>query len=69
MNRNRLGLPRPTPQAPSPSAFFLYPMMCVPFMSAAQAVWIESLYRQALEEALEVARPALTERDLLGVWN
>jgi len=43
--------------------------MCVPLFSAAQALWIESLYRQALENAREIARPSLPERDLLGVWN
>jgi hypothetical protein len=69
MNRNRLTLPRPTPAAASPSAFVLYPLVCVPFASANQALWVEALYRQALEQALEVARPSLPERDLLGVWN
>jgi hypothetical protein len=69
MNRNRLRLPNPAASAPSPAAFILYPVVGTPFMSATRALWIETLYRQAFEEALEVARPAITERDLLGVWN
>jgi hypothetical protein len=68
MNRNRLLLPRPS-AAVAPAAFLLYPLVCVPFASAAHALCVESLYRQALEQALEVARPSLPERDLLGVWN
>ena len=69
MNRNRLRLPRPAAPAVSPGAFLLYPVMCIPFACAAQALWIESLYSQALEDAREAARPSLPERDLLGVWN
>jgi hypothetical protein len=69
MNRNRLRLPQPEAPAASPAAFVLYPTMCVPFVTAAQAMWLETLYRQALEQAQEIARPAVTERDLLGVWN
>ena len=69
MNRNRLQLPRPAAPAISPAAFVLYPVICMPFASAAQALWMELLYRHALEQAQEVARPSLPERDLLGVWN
>jgi hypothetical protein len=69
MNRNRLRLPRPAAPEVMPGAFVLYPILCVPFLCAAQALWIETLYRRALEDALEVARPSLPERDLLGVWN
>jgi hypothetical protein len=65
---NRL-LPRPAPPAPSPAAFVLYPVVCVPLASPAQALWVEALYRWAFEQAREVARPSLLERDLLGVWN
>ncbi len=67
---NRLtSLPRPAAPAPSPAAFLLYPVLCVPLATPAQAQWVESLYRWALEQACEVARPSLPERDLLGVWN
>ena len=69
MNRDRLRIPRPAAPAIAPAAFVLYPVVCVPAVSAAQALWIEALYRQALEQAQEVARPSLPERDLLGVWN
>jgi hypothetical protein len=69
MSHDRLRLPRPATPAASPAAFVLYPLVCVPFMSVGQAMWIESLYRQALEQAQEIARPSLPERDLLGVWN
>jgi hypothetical protein len=69
MNSDRLRLPRPATPAVLPAAFVLYPVVCVPFISVAQAQWIESLYRQALEQAQEIARPSLPERDLLGVWN
>jgi hypothetical protein len=69
MNRDRFRIPRPAAPAIMPAAFVLYPMMCVPMLSPAQALWMETLYRQALEQAQEVARPSLPERDLLGVWN
>jgi hypothetical protein len=69
MNRDRFRMPRPALPAPAPAAFVLYPLVCVPFLSVAQALCIESLYRQALEQAQEIARPSLPERDLLGVWN
>jgi hypothetical protein len=69
MNANRLRLPRPAKPAASPSAFVLYPVVCVPVASAAHALWIEALYRWALEQAQEIAQPSLPERDLLGVWN
>ena len=65
MNR----LPRPAAPAPAPAAFLLYPVVCVPLATPAQALWVEALYRWALEQAREVARASLPERDLLGVWN
>jgi hypothetical protein len=66
---NRIRLPRPAAPGALPAAFMLYPVVCMPFMSAAQAMWMESLYRLALEQAQEIARPSLPDRDLLGVWN
>jgi hypothetical protein len=69
MDCNRLRLPRPSAPEASSAAFILYPIVCLPFVSTTQALWLETLYRHALEEAREIARPSLPERDLLGVWN
>jgi hypothetical protein len=69
MNRNRLRLPQPAAPAASAASFMMYPIVCMPFMSPAQSLWMEMLYRQALEQAQQIARPSLPERDLLGVWN
>jgi hypothetical protein len=66
---HRLYLPRPAAPAPTAAAFALYPLVLVPLAAAAPTPWVEMLYRWALEQARETARPALPERDLLGVWN
>jgi hypothetical protein len=70
MTRNRLpdpgeALPLPRPPAPpvAPGSFMLCPVAAE--LGAAQ----QSLYRWALEQAQEAARPSLPERDLAGVWN
>ena len=66
---DRPALPRPPAPLPSPAGFALYPVACLPLPSPAHALWLEALYRWALEQGREVARPSLPERDLLGVWN
>jgi hypothetical protein len=68
MFHNRIGamkptLPPPPQPQPQPAAFVLCPL------PAPLAPWQEQLYAQAWAEAQAVARPALPERDLLGVWN
>ncbi len=72
MTRNRLPiaaealrLPRPPAPPAAPGSFVLLPAACLPGLSAAQ----QSLYRWALEQAQEAARPSIPERDLAGVWN
>ncbi|HEX5273340.1 MAG TPA: hypothetical protein VFW33_22745 [Gemmataceae bacterium] len=72
MTRNRLPaaeeslrLPRPPAPAPAPGSFVLWPAACLPGVGPAQ----EALYRWALAQAQEAARPSIPERDLAGVWN
>jgi hypothetical protein len=68
MFRNRMRAMNPTvpvssdPQ-PQPAAFIWYPL------PAPLTPWQQELYAKAFAEAQAVARPALPERDLLGVWN
>jgi hypothetical protein len=33
------------------------------------ALWQQALYQWAFDQAREVVRPSLPERDLLAVWN
>ncbi len=55
--------------SPSPTAFLLCPLVCLPVSSPAQGQWQQSLYEMALSKAKAVVRPSLPERDLLAVWN
>ncbi len=55
--------------SPSPEAFLLCPLICLPFAWPAQGQWQQSLYEYALAQAKAVVRPSLPERDLLAVWN
>ncbi len=64
-NHEALRLPRPPAPLIAPGSFTLYPGTYPPELSAAQ----QALYRWALEQAQEAARPSLPERDLAGVWN
>ncbi len=68
MNRNRLPsaaeavrLPQPPPPPAASGSF----MLCPAGLGPAQ----EALYRWALEQAQQAARPSIPERDLAGVWN
>jgi hypothetical protein len=54
---------------PSPTAFLLCPVVCLPVWSPAQGQWQQSLYDWAFAQARAVVRPSLPERDLLAVWN
>jgi len=61
---------RPAPQvAPSSGAFFLCPMSCMPAVSEADRLQQQALYAWAYQQAREVVKPSLLERDLLAVWN
>jgi hypothetical protein len=55
--------------SPSPAAFLLCPLVCLPVCSPAQGHWQQSLYEWAFSQAKAVVRPSLPERDLLAVWN
>jgi hypothetical protein len=70
-NRLRSVLParRVTDPTPSPAAFFLCPVVCLPVWSPARGQWQQSLYEWAFAQAKAVVLPSLPERDLLAVWN
>ena len=55
--------------SPSPDAFFLYPVACLPPMPEASRLQQQALYEWAYQQAREVMKPSLLERDLLAVWN
>ena len=52
--------------SPSPGAFFLCPVACLPEASRLQQ---QALYEWAYQQARQVLQPGLLERDLLAVWN
>jgi hypothetical protein len=56
----------PTPPLPpvDPDCFVLMPLG-----PGAGSDTLVQVYRATLEQAREVARPSLPERDLLAVWN
>jgi hypothetical protein len=55
--------------SPSPEAFLLVPVICLPLACPAQDQLRQSLYELALAKAKAVVRPSILERDLLAVWN
>ena len=63
------GAPQALAAQPTPGAFFLCPLSCLPVVSPDQWPWQQALYQWAFEQAQEVVRPSLPERDLLAVWN
>jgi hypothetical protein len=65
-HRFRFAVPSPVP---SPAAFVLCPIACLPVPTPEQWMWQRDLYQWALAEAQAVVRPSLPERDLLAVWN
>jgi hypothetical protein len=73
MSHNRL-LPM-TPQqptrdpSPSPSAFILFPVACLPAVPDSVRLQQQALYEWAYQQARDVVRPSILERDLLAVWN
>jgi len=59
--------PETTP--PAPAAFVLVPCWNLPAASAAHWTYQQALYEWAAQQARDVMRPSIVERDLLGVWN
>ncbi len=55
--------------SPSPNAFCLCPIVCLPPVPEAHRLQQQALYEWAYQQAREVLRPSLLERDLLAVWN
>ena len=62
-------LPNPPVPQPAPGAFCACNLAVLPGITPHQLLQIQLLYQQALERALQAAKPSLPERDLLGVWN
>ncbi len=63
--------PPAAPPAPSPSgdAFVCYPTGFFLPVNPAIAAWQQALYQWAYEQAQQLLKPSLAERDWLGVWN
>jgi len=55
--------------APSPGAFFLCPLVCLPVGPEGSRLQQQALYEWAYQQAREVLRPSILERDLLAAWN
>jgi hypothetical protein len=53
----------------APGAFFLCPIGCLPPAPEACRLQQQALYEWAYQQAREVLKPSLLERDLLAVWN
>lgn len=62
-------LPRTPPPPITPDAFAVCPLAVVQGACPLQIVWQQALYQLALQQAQEVARPSIQERNLLAVWN
>ena len=60
---------RPQAAPLNASAFCVFPINLVRAVSGEPCWWQQYLYKAALEQAQEVVRPSLPERDLLGCWN
>jgi hypothetical protein len=56
----------PAPQF-RPASFALCPVAILP--GCHYVDWTRAIYSLALEQAIEVARPALPNRGLLAFWN
>jgi hypothetical protein len=69
MYRNRFRHQAAPPPAPSPAAFMLCPVICLPLLPVEFQLWQQALYQWAFAEAQAVVQPSLPERDLLAVWN
>jgi len=65
MHPDRFRPPAAPAPVPSPEAFVLFPVPCLPGPEG----WQQALYQWALAQAQAVVRPSLPERDLLAVWN
>jgi hypothetical protein len=62
-------LPQPPAPPLKPEAFVQCPQALLEGLSEEEKLAQRDLYEKALREACGVARPALPERDLLGMWN
>jgi hypothetical protein len=62
-------LPKPPSPEITPAGFVLIPFGSLGPANLEQWQFQRWLYMKALEQAQEVVRPSLPERDLLGVWN
>jgi hypothetical protein len=60
-------LPTPPPPAFQPASFVLCPIAILPGANLGE--WAQAVYVVALEQAIEAARPALTDRGLFAFWN
>lgn len=73
MFRNRFPSARPSRRisdpSPSPGGFFLCPLACLPSVPDAARLQQQALYEWAYQQAREVLRPSILERDLLAAWN
>jgi hypothetical protein len=76
MRRHLFGKPTPMQHLPRPPApkmstehFLICPAALLDGLTPEQMQVQKEVYRVALEQAQEVARPSLPERDLPGVWN
>jgi hypothetical protein len=62
-------LPQPPPAPINPAGFVILPAASLPGHCPEQWLWQLWLYQRCFEAAQAVVQPALTERDLAGVWN
>ncbi len=68
--RNISMTPQPAADGPRPSAaFFLCPIACLPPVPPSARLEQLALLERAYQQAREVMRPSILERDLLAVWN
>jgi hypothetical protein len=57
------------PEAPSGDAFVIYPPGFFLPVSPEIAAWQQAVYQWAFEQAQQLLKPSIVERDWLGVWN
>lgn len=68
-NRLRGPTSPPPPPAASSSAFVIVPTGLFFPVSPEVMQWQQALYQWAFDQAQELNKPSLFERDWLGVWN
>ncbi len=67
--RHRGPTPASPPPAPSADAFVFFPTGFFFPTPPEAALWQQALYQWAYNQAQELNKPSLYERDWLGVWN